>query len=137
MNHSFNCIRSRIPTPPLWWDENAVPRYEPFAPGDTADIYADECVLFVVACQACEREFHVCLSTSQMSRHRGEGSLASLVERQELEYGDPPNVDCCPAGPTMTSVPVRVVEFWRRERFDWVRVPELEIAVTADWAEIQ
>ena len=34
-----------------------------------------------------------------------------------------------PAGPTMNSVPRRVLEFWRNDRFDWERVPELEIDI--------
>ena len=53
------------------------------------------------------------------------------------EYGDPPNARCCPPGPTMSSVVLRCVEFWRRSLTSarqWERVPELEIEIECDWA---
>lgn len=133
MNHHYNCIRSRITEEPQWWDENAVPRYEPFTPAECANIYADECVLFEVACQNCERVFKVCLSWSTIDAVRDVPRLSAHVA--DLHYGDPPNVDCCPAGPTMNSVPVRVLEFWRQAKMEWERAPELEIALGPEWAK--
>jgi hypothetical protein len=63
-----------------------------------------------------------------------DGALARRVEADEIHYGDPPNVECCPAGPTMNSVPLRVVEFWRRGvPRDWERVPELEVSIDVEW----
>lgn len=140
MHHHYNDIRSRIPEEPTWFDEHAVPRYCPFSPNETADIYADECALLEVHCQSCERPFMVAVTCKSFDRYdfatktRGL-SLADRVVARKLSYGDPPNVDCCPAGPTMNGVEVRVVEFWRKERLKWSRAPDLEVDVTPDWAK--
>lgn len=42
---------------PLWFDENAVPRYCEFHPHYLANIYADEAVLLHVGCQVCHIPF--------------------------------------------------------------------------------
>ncbi len=39
-------------------------------------------------------------------------NLSDLIQDGSLHYGDPPNIDCCGAGPTMNSIPIRVVEYW-------------------------
>ncbi len=151
MLNSYDDIRSRIPESPRWWDENGVPRYVPFTPDETADIYAQECALVLIACQACGAEFLVAFSWPRVGFVRGEcKALTPLtLERvRSLHYGDPPNVGCCPAGPTMNCDDLRVLEFWRKggdefteERegmpgrvclpgyFDWRRVRELEISL--------
>ena len=136
-------IMERIPEPPKWWDENGVPRYCDFAPANGA-IYAEECCLLLVECQRCRREFQVCVSQHYADRFNAADpqhpfpTLTALVQANNVEYGDPPYVGCCNAGPTMTSVPMRVIEFWRRDRDsrtgEWVRVPELEKDVKPDWA---
>lgn len=66
-------------------------------------------------------------------------SLSDLVRSGAVHYGDPPNVDCCAAGPTMNCLDLRVVEFWTRgpivsgqledaiKAMEWRRVPELEV----------
>jgi hypothetical protein len=133
VNHHYNDIRSRIAEEPLWFDEHAVPRYNPFSPNETANIYGDESCLLLIECQACSHEFQVCLSRGSFMSDVP--SLASLVESQQIHYGDPPNGGCCAAGPTMNSVPRRVLEFWRKsdDYLDWIRVPELEITVHAAW----
>lgn len=140
MHRDYKDIRKRIPTPPLWFDEHAVPRYEPFAPAWIANIYAEECVLLRIHCQSCDAVFDVCLSTSPMDKIRFQMtygnawvSLAAQAAQRELEYGDPPNVECCASGPVMSSVAIRVLEFWRRGD-GWQRVPELEIDQEAPWA---
>lgn len=53
-----------------------------------------------------------------------------------LHYGDPPNIHCCAAGPTMNSIPIRVLEYWSRENplLDWQRDPALEVEITPEWA---
>lgn len=142
MNHHYKDIRSRIPEEPTWFDENATPRYCPFTPDETANIYAREVVLLRVACQNCEREFDVCMSWNEMDGIRGSDRLSRDIATGAIHYGDPPNVDCCPSGPTMNSVPMRVLEFWRQpEAYPqdpkaprWERVPMLEIDVTPGWA---
>ena len=140
MNHHYNDITKRIPEKPKWWDENAVPRYCKFAPNETADIYATEAALVLIECQSCGTPFHACLSDSLGSRvvemRDPEQDLAALIREQAIHYGDPPNTECCPAGPTMNSVPIRVVEFWRQtKRVEWERDAALEIYVRPDWAD--
>lgn len=156
MNHHYSDITDKLGEP-KWWDEHAVPRYRDFAPGEVANIYASQVVLLRIACQNCGREFLVAMSCTAYDaygwiadrdwRHtsgepltavHGElplGSLSGLVEADEIHYGDPPHAGCCPAGPTMNSVPREVVEFWERDPFDWTRRPELERAIRCDWAE--
>jgi len=54
-------------------------------------------------------------------------SIANQIKEKTIHYGDPPNVRCCAAGPTMNSDPLLVLEYWERKNFDWVRNPEYEI----------
>lgn len=133
MKRHYDDILSRIPEPPQWFDEGGVPRFVAFAPDEAANIYAKEVVLLLVECQACEREFKVCLSWSAMDHVRNIPPLSA--NPAGLEYHDPPNVECCAAGPTMNSVPIRVLEFWRKERFDWERVPAFEVESACRWAD--
>ena len=119
MNNEYYDIRSRIAEPPRWWDEFAVPRYCDFGPRRAADIYAKEAALLLIECQACGAEFHVCMS--------GRG-LADAIRDGSVHYGDPPNVGCCVAGPTMNVVDKPVLEYWLREAgADWQRDPSLEV----------
>jgi hypothetical protein len=55
--------------------------------------------------------------------------LADIIRSHEIEYRDPPNVGCCHVGASMTSVPRRVVEYWRRDSSDWQRDRSLEIGI--------
>lgn len=131
---------SRISEPPLWFDEHAVPRYDPFTPDGAANIYANCVALARITCQGCGIDFRVCFSESQMDKINymiGESeypyvSLEERVRTQTLHYGDPPNTGCC-AGTTMNSEPREVLEFWKRERFEWVRDPSLEVKVIPEW----
>ena len=132
MNNPYTDIRSRIPEPPRWWDENAVPRYCDFSPSEAADIYAEECALVRIACQACGEAFDVCFSSSALSRVRGEQGVAEDIRSNGLAFGDPPNSRCCPAGPTMSSDTVRVLEYWRRAPWEWTRDATLEVDVSDD-----
>ena len=132
MNHHYLDIRNRIPEPPSWWDEYAVPRYCAFAPDELANIYADEAALFEVECQGCRRAFMVAFSSSASERVlRHYPTIAELIREGLLHYGDPPNVGCCAAGPTMNCIDVRVVEYWKQPRpgFDWERDASLEMAL--------
>lgn len=141
MNTYYDDILSRIGEAPKWFDEHAVPRYEPFRPKLVADIYAEECCLLLIECQACGRSFEVALSWSAHARVLSHlsGRMQTLklqITEQTIHYGDPPNVRCCPAGPTMNSVPIRVLEYWTRvgSTLTWTRDRALEIAITPDWA---
>jgi hypothetical protein len=141
MNTYYADILERIAEPPTWFDEHAVPRFCPFSPRAIANIYADEAVLMRIACQACGREFDVCLSLGindvVWAALRGEAvhnkTLADLVREGSIHYGDPPNVRCCDAGPTMNSEPMRVLEFWQRLRAaNWRRVAALEVTLAPE-----
>lgn len=137
MNHHYNDITGRIPERPRWWDENAVPRYCDFSPDETANIYARQVALVEIACQSCGALFLVAFSQSYAFDMRSGKKVPTLAEQAKagtLHYGDPPNYGCCASGPTMNSDPQRVVEFWQKDdRFEWQRVPELEVPLVAPW----
>ncbi len=130
MRHEYDDIRSRIGEPPRWFDEHGTPRYSVFKPTDVPDIYANEAVLFEIACQACAQRFLVALSLSRyrLLERPAVRTIAETIRAGALEYLDPPNVGCCPAGPTMTSDTIRVVEYWHKPApgRDWARDPALE-----------
>lgn len=139
----YQDILERIPEKPKWWDEHGVPRYCDFSPEAIVG-YAKACCLFLVTCQRCGEEFHVSAYEHQYDGVNASGtpmkpgpSLAELIEKHELHYGDPPMVleGCCNGGWTMNSVPVRVLEFWRRGpgNREWERVSEYEVDITPDW----
>jgi len=127
MKCDYNDIREMIDLKPKWFDEAGVPRYCDFHPSETNDIYAKEVAFMKIACQNCGRKFRVCLSWS-MASAIGKINNKKLSEWvKDLHYGDPPNIHCCAVGPTMNSIPLQVLEFWKHEKFDWKRVPEFEI----------
>jgi hypothetical protein len=99
-----------------------VPRYCKFAPGRIANIHARECALLAIECQSCGRPFIVALDASTANHNviRWPGyepprrTLADIIRSQEIQYRDPPNVECCPVGATQTSTIRRVLEYWER-----------------------
>lgn len=129
MKHHYRDITDRIGEPPKWWDEAGVPRYSEFKPDESADIYADQVALVLIRCQNCRREFQVCMSSKRYFDHR----LHEQIMDHSLHYGDPPNYGCCPAGPTMNSEPIRVLEFWfNNPKLEWERHEPLEVALSPD-----
>lgn len=136
MNCDYEDIRSLTDQKPAWFDENAVPRYCEFEPGRIANIYADECALVKIKCQVCATPFKVVFSRSRYDlldivRGKDRPMLYELIESKELFYGDPPNIGCCAAGPTMTSDTIRVIEYWSRLNTlrEWRRDPRFEIEI--------
>lgn len=129
MNHHYADIRDLIDEEPHWWDEHAVPRYCYFMPGECANIYAREVALLQIECQACARKFEVCMSSDPFDSST---SFADAVRQGTIHYGDPPNIACCPAGATMNSVPLEVLQFWRRASRGggWERIRDLERSLT-------
>lgn len=129
MHTFYEDILSRIGEDPKWFDEAAVPRFCDFSPREVADIYADEVALVGIACQSCQHKFRVAFSRGPVDEmlKPGSRSIADAIRANTIHYGDPPNIMCCAAGPTMNSEPGRVLEYWIRENFDWVRDASLEI----------
>lgn len=128
MLESYEDIRKRIPEEPKWFDHNGVPRYDDFHPSLSPDVYADEVVLFEIACQSCGAKFLVEESWNfQRDARRGVSPLSSQIREKTLHYGDPPCWEC-PAGATMNCIDVRTVQSWSRvnTQMEWGRNPELE-----------
>jgi hypothetical protein len=139
MHASYDDIISRIGMPPIWFDERAVPRYCEFAPHKSASIHIGEIALLEIKCQGCGHLFQVACSSVNVPS----GIIAEAIKEKALRYGDPPNVQCCRAGPTMSSTPIRVVQYWRRHDqqyvektrimnlayFEWVRDPSLDVDI--------
>lgn len=116
---------------PLWWDEHGVPRYTDFRPHLKSRIIADYVAFMEVACQDCGRVFKVAYSIdSRQYRlfYEREVQLPTPNDVGSFHYGDPPyHTEECIAGFCMLSIPVRILEFWAREKHCWVRKPEYEI----------
>ena len=47
-------------------------------------------------------------------------TIAGRIRAGTLHYGDPPNTGCCSSGPSMTSLALRVVEYWSRKNDKYV-----------------
>lgn len=133
MLRDYGDIRSRISDLILWWDDNGVPRYCEFRPQECG-VYDTVVALVEVACQACQERFRVAVNFDGSTiRQRGEGyKLPTDGAIGSFHYGDPPshshdNEGC--AGNTMLVEAVRVLEFWERVDFNWVRRPQYEVYV--------
>lgn len=152
MHHHYRDIMERIAEEPKWFDEEAVPRYCDFSPTEVANIYCDEVALVLISCQACDTPFKVAFSSDKNMwvihrMDRAEYIDLKTKEEQEawfkalpafplsaniesLHYGDPPNIGCCPAGPTMNCMDIKVLEYWRcdyNKGWEWIRMPEFEV----------
>ena len=138
MHRDYADIRSKINEEPQWFDDNAVPRYCQFHPSEL-DIYAREAALVLIGCQNCRTRFKVAFCRSQMDDMRDyriykdriadykPRTLAQNIREKTIHYGDPPNIHCCASGPTMGCDDIRVLEYWHKVDFEWVRDQSLEI----------
>jgi len=93
MHQSYRDIRDRIAEPPTWFDSDGVPRYGPFDPSMSPNIYADEVALLRIACQACQEQFLVEMHSSwRFNDNNGYSRRVMLSDRGvgNLHYGDPP-----------------------------------------------
>lgn len=124
MNRSYEDLMSLTPARPSFFQKDGVPRWGTFQPGVSTDVYAVEAVVMEISCQSCDGRFHVLM---ERRSHGDPTTLAQRIADGSIHYGDPPNVDCCLGGPSMNSEPVRILEYWSRERMDWTRDPSLEI----------
>ena len=123
MHRYYKDILSRISEQPKWFDEYAVPRYCDFEPNKCANIYTNECALVLIQCQACHHKFQVCFSEKPFSY----GKIWKRIQSKEMHYGDPPNIECCAEGLAMTSESIRVLEYWKKVDYEWVRNSSFEI----------
>jgi hypothetical protein len=145
MHSYYEDIRSRIKEEPTWYDCNGVPRYGEFKPHDSPNIYANEVLLVQISCQDCRAKFLVEFNwdyTQGLFTGRHHESFTTVVnlwlkdaEKAKhyppLHYGDPPAHGC--VGDTMNCYDLKIVQFWRKgEKFDFVRVPELEVELVED-----
>ena len=128
MHANYADITDRLGEP-RWYDEYAVPRYCKFDPHRIANIYAKECALIEILCQSCRRSFPVAISWDI------DDYLEGRLLPGRFEYGDPPAHDAdewglaCASGDTMSSDSVQIIEFWKRELFEWERIPKREVVL--------
>lgn len=135
---------------PLWWDENGVPRYQPFEPRLCADIYFRYAALIEIRCQGCGQTFPVA-ATWSVTAHIGsryddvvwdktghnpqpKSGLPKERDAGFCCYGDAPfhplGGQC--SGTTMTTSVVRILEFWGREGIEEKRLAEHEVYIGED-----
>jgi hypothetical protein len=127
---------------PLWYDWQGVPRYCLYRPR-MQDVYADYDALLEVRCQGCGRTFRVGTCAPRvLVFSEGGSSLAMLPSESSIGsfgYGDAPwHADAAGhmcSGVTMGAVPIRVVEFWVNEGFNWERCPAFEVAFSPKASE--
>jgi len=147
----YKDILDRISEAPVWFDENAVPRFCKFLPSETAYIHAQEAALVLIKCQGCPREFEVAFTEWNLRHELWDDSnkkiknISDLIADGSIHYGDPPNIGCCAAGHVMNSVAIRVLEYWYKpvvrgegveagvvkgvEALDFRRDPKFEIDI--------
>jgi hypothetical protein len=125
----YSDILDLAPTRPLWWDEQAVPRFCQFAPDKVSNFYAREAALLLVRCQFGPAHcFVVAVSVPQQ-----EGTtLADEIRAGTIHYGDPPRIAECGDGDA-NSIAIRVLQYWRYicepRPARWVRDRSLEIVL--------
>jgi hypothetical protein len=113
---------------PKWFDEFGVPRYWPFNPEIVANVHAREAALVRVHCRACGTSFDVAFSRPNASPVP-RSSIAELIACNGLNFGDPPNTQCCSKAPYPGTVAKKVIEYWRRPSCSgWLRDQTLEVA---------
>jgi hypothetical protein len=132
MHASYHDIRKRIAEEPLWFDENGVPRYDKFEPHAVANIYANSIALVWIGCQRCGTKVAVAMASGF-----GELPLRGAIKDETLHYGDPPwhedeNGESC-VGNTMNCEDEVVLQYWERDRSEWVRVREFERLLPSGW----
>jgi hypothetical protein len=124
MWNSYKDIRDRAGEPD-WWSDGGLPRYGTFDPHDVT-VYGRYVAFVRIACQCCDQEFRVAVAPDSWIQ------IPVLPKREStpdpwdaigsFHFGDAPYHDCIGAGETMNSVPLEVLEFWKRENLvKWER----------------
>ena len=120
MDRGYYDIISRIPEPPLWWQEGGIPRYDAFDPTHSTGLGASEVALVEIACQHTAIRFVVAIEGGK------DRAIAAAIRNRTLSYGDPPNVGgvvSCSSSETL-----RVLQYWYSEHPEFV-----EDHVITDW----
>lgn len=136
MHASYLDITSRIEEEPTWYDENGTPRYGKFSPELSPNIYAHEVILLEIACQDCKQRFLVEMNWDVMKglfeprrtecfSSRFDSWLKDKDNFFPIHYGDPPIHGC--VGDTENCYDLRVVEFHKKDNFEFKRVKKYEI----------
>jgi len=130
MHRSYSDLTNRLGEP-LWWDEQAVPRYDPFGPHEMG-VYDRMVWLYEIRCQDCPKRMKVAgawngMDYAELMRFLDHPS-ANIWTPLDAHYGDPPRHNCPGAGETMNCYDLEVLEVWGQdiEHWGWVRRPELE-----------
>ena len=130
MKPKYSDILSRISIVPLWYDSNGVPHFDPFRPDLCSNFYADEIILLKIQCQECKEPFLVEMHSSKSCNSQSlEYKVVHCKEYiiNPIHYGDPPRHNEC-IGDTMNAESLQIVEFWKRDRIDWIRKSKFEIS---------
>ena len=127
MKSTYHDIQSRIKDKPKWYDKNGVPRYGEFHPSLCSHFHADELILLKIHCQYCNVIFLVELNMMKDDNVSYEYRFLHYHEFYMLpfHYGDPPRHDDC-TGNSMNSIPIEIIQFWKRENVKWIRKTEYE-----------
>lgn len=137
MNPSYADIKQRAGNP-IWYSEGGVPRYADFHP-NVCGVYNAYVAFVRIACQACKQEFSVASAVDMMNAALYPVVLPRMADTTDADawdvigsfhYGDPPRHDC--VGDTMASVPLQILQFWKREiPDDWTRDAAMEFSLPA------
>ena len=116
---------------PTYYGQYGVPRYRDFDP-KTFGVFANHVAKLRVQCQSCGREFCVASvydkTRSLLELPAIEGARDPWDAIGSFHYGEPPVHHC--TGDDIASLPLEVVEFWKREGLtSWVRDPAYEVAL--------
>jgi hypothetical protein len=139
MKPTYIDILNNVNKPPVWYDENGAPRYEPFRPEITSNPSSSEIMLIEIKCQECGRKFIVeCTHSRYHFLIKRPVTVPIKLFSEELannpkylpSYGDPPfhskydDSNSCHAGSTMTSISIRIIELWKynEKSYKWEKM---------------
>ena len=131
MLQDYKDITSRLGKP-IFFDECGCPRYALFHPSLCANIYAEEAILLLIACQQCGSKYKVAMSWHKWIDGKASFSFSKRVKDGHFpHYGDPPCFECT-VGATMNCHGLAILEFWKKGKdtgYEWERDSSLEIDI--------
>lgn len=136
MTQEFTDITSKMGKP-KWYDTKGFPRYCTFHPNRTSNIYAQYVALILIGCQSCQKTWRVAVSIHMLDVLGEHFQFPTKTDIGSFHYGDPPShVKHDHRGSTMNSIPIRVIEFWKKRTAfrGWVRIKKYEVFIKEDWS---